>query len=212
MAALAANTPLLGGSEFGVRLFIDLVAITLLAQFLYLRRHGRRDLFMVFVAFNIGLFAVLSVISSRHINVGLGFGLFAVLSIIRLRSSPFSNLELGYFFSTLVLGLVNGLAQTPLALTISLNLLVLGTVWVIDHPSLHTNLGRREVTLDSIELDPLAIRARLADAFGLQITEVSINAVDYVREVTRVTIRFVDEGPLPTAPELRDWRDDDDDD
>lgn len=198
--------------EFGLRLFIDLVAIVLLAQVLYLRRHGRRDLFTVFVAFNVGLFAVLSVISSRHINVGLGFGLFAVLSIIRLRSSPFSNLELGYFFSTLVLGLVNGLGETPLALTIALDVLVLATVWVIDHPSLHTNLGRRRVMLDSIETDPLAIRARLADAFGLEITEVSINDVDYVRETTRVTIRFVDAGPLPTTPEQVNAGYDDDDD
>ena len=212
MTVLAAKTGLLGGSEFGVRLFIDLVAITLLAHFLYLRRHGRRDLFTVFVAFNIGLFAVLSVISSRHINVGLGFGLFAVLSIIRLRSSPFNNLELGYFFSTLVLGLVNGLAQTPLMLTIALDLLILATIWVIDHPSLHTSLGRRRVVLDTIETDPFAIRARLADAFGLEITEVSINDVDYVRETTRVTIRFVDQGPLPSVPEAGRARDDDDDD
>lgn len=212
MTTLAAKTPLLGGSEFGVRLFVDLIAITLLTQFLYLRRHGRRDLFTVFVAFNVGLFAVLSVISSRRINVGLGFGLFAVLSIIRLRSSPFSNLELGYFFSTLVLGLVNGLAGTPLALTIALDALVLATIWVIDHPTLHTSLGRRRVTLDSVQTDPMVIRERLADAFGLEITEVSINEIDYVRETTRVTIRFVDAGPLPTAPERFDDRPDDDDD
>ena len=38
--------------------------------------------------------------------MGVGFGLFAVLSIVRLRSEPFSNRELAYFFVALVLALV----------------------------------------------------------------------------------------------------------
>ena len=198
---IAAKAPLLSYPDFGVHLFVDLVAITLLTRGLYLPRHGRRDLFTVFVAFNVGLFAVLSVISSRHINAGLGFGLFAILSIIRLRSSPFDNVELGYFFGTLVLALVNGLAQTPLPLTLALDVLVLATAWVIDHPSLQANVRRSRLTLDGVETDPLAIRAQAMRALGVDVTEVSINEVDYVREITRVTVRYIDAGPLPAAPE-----------
>ncbi|MGG7380820.1 DUF4956 domain-containing protein, partial [Escherichia coli] len=61
-------------------------------------RRPRRGLLMVYATFNVGLFAVLSVISVRHVGPAVGFGLFAMLSIVRLRSEPFTNPELAYFF------------------------------------------------------------------------------------------------------------------
>jgi hypothetical protein len=48
--------------------------------------------------FNVGLFLALVVITARDVSAGVGFGLVAVLSIVRLRSEPFTNGELAYFF------------------------------------------------------------------------------------------------------------------
>src|SRR5512144_2438247 len=91
-----------------LRLVLDVAALGLLAALVVARR-PRRGLIMIFATFNVGLFAVLSVISVRHVGPAVGFGLFAMLSIVRLRSEPFSNPELAYFFSALVLALVCGL-------------------------------------------------------------------------------------------------------
>src|SRR4051812_36592348 len=92
-------------------------------------RRPRRGLFMVFTAFNVGIFAVLSVISVRHIGPAVGFGLFALLSIVRLRSEPFSNQELSYFFSAIVLALVNGLRIADTGYLLLLDVAVLVTLW-----------------------------------------------------------------------------------
>ncbi|HTE61023.1 MAG TPA: DUF4956 domain-containing protein, partial [Solirubrobacteraceae bacterium] len=88
------------------RLGLDVAAIATLVYGLFYRRHERMDLVVVYALFNIGLFLALLVIASGELSMGVGFGLFAVLSIVRLRSEPFSNRELAYFFVALVLALV----------------------------------------------------------------------------------------------------------
>src|ERR671926_356648 len=91
-----------------LRLFADLTAVGLLSL-MAARRRPRRGLFMVFAAFNVGLFVVLVVITPQHVGPAIGFGLFAMLSIVRLRSEPLANADLAYFFCALVLALANGL-------------------------------------------------------------------------------------------------------
>ncbi len=178
--------------EIFLRLFVDLIAVAILAGALFLHRHRRRDLAIVYTAFNVGLFAVVSVISVRHVSVGLGFGLFAVLSIVRLRSEPYDSIELAYFFMTLVLGLVNGLAKIPIPYTIVLNVLVLATMFLIDHPAFHTATLRRRVVLDEIHTDAEALRAHLEERLGVAITELRITDNDFVRETTDVTLRYAE--------------------
>lgn len=181
-----------------LHLFVDLVAIALLAWALYLRRHGRRDLLLAFVAFNVGLFAVVSVISTRHISVGLGFGLFAILSIIRLRSEPFDNVELAYFFLSLVLGLVNGLRKIDLPLLLALDAVLLLTLYFVDHPAFHTTVRRRRITLDAIETDADGLRRSLTERLGIEIVDLAITEIDYVRETTRVVLRYVADPRTPS--------------
>ena len=97
------------------RMGLDLLAICALVYGLFLPRHRRIDLVVVYALFNIGLFLALVVISAGEVSMGVGFGLFAVLSIVRLRSEPFSNRELAYFFVALVLALVSAIDLGSLA-------------------------------------------------------------------------------------------------
>jgi hypothetical protein len=173
-----------------LRLFVDLCAIGLLNLLLWVRR-PQRGLFMVFTAFNVGVFALLAVISQRHIGPAVGFGLFALLSIVRLRSEPFSNAELSYFFCALVLALINGLRVDEVPFQILLDAVLLTTLFLVDHPSLYRPTARRTVTLDELVVDEEALRERLTEDLGVSVLDVSIEEIDYVRDLTRVEIRFV---------------------
>ena len=172
-----------------IRLAIDAVAIGALAYGIYYRRHGRRDLVVIFSMFNLGLFLALIAISSGNVSAGVGFGLFAVLSIVRLRSEPFTNGELAYFFVALVIGLVCGIDMGSAVLAIVLSAVALVGAGVIDHPGLLRPTRHLEVTLETIPADQDTLRRHLEERLNAQLTECHVLEIDYVRETTRVSVR-----------------------
>lgn len=175
-------------SDLVLRLFIDLSCIGLLALLIGQRR-PRRGLFVVFTTFNVVLFCVLTIITERHIGPAVGFGLFALLSIVRLRSEPFSNQELSYFFSALGLALINGIRIEDRWVSVVLDAAVLLTLFLVDHPAIHPRTARTRITLDHVLTDPVALRAELERRLGVEVVEVSVVAVDYVRESMRINVR-----------------------
>ena len=189
--------------EFAWRLALDLVAIGILTHLLFLHRHGRRDLRDTFVIVNVCVFAALSVIGSQKISVGVAFGLFAILSIIRLRSEPYDNIEIAYFFGSLTLALINGFEKTQVAIVLILNALVLTTVYVVDHRTLGTktkSIRRRKITLDTTETDPDALKTMLAGRMGVEIVSVVINEIDYVNGTTSIVVRYAADPNTPREP------------
>lgn len=179
-------------ADFALGLLLNLVAIIVFAIVIYFRRHTRKDLAVVFAFFNIGLFVVVTVIEMTEVAAALGFGLFAILSIIRLRSEPFSNRELGYFFGALVLGLLNGIGTPNLVFTLTLNALVLGAIYVLDHPRVLTAAERRHVTLDAVYTDPEILRSALSERLGARVTECTVSAIDYVRDSMELEVQYVE--------------------
>jgi hypothetical protein len=177
-------------SNLLLRLFADLVSLGGLSL-LVARRRPRRGLFMVYASFNIGLFAVLAVITHKHLGPAIGFGLFAMLSIVRLRSEPFSNTDLSYFFCALVLALANGMRLEDEWLAVALDGLVLLGLYLVDHPALYRRTARQRVTLDEVVTGDVALRAAIERRLGVEVVDVTVEETDYVREVTRVSVRYL---------------------
>jgi Domain of unknown function (DUF4956) len=80
-------------TNIGAALAADIAAITLLAYVVYYRRYFSRDLVLAYVALNVGVLSVTTLLSMTAASVGLGLGLFGILSIIRLRSNSIAALE-----------------------------------------------------------------------------------------------------------------------
>ena len=169
------------------RMGLDLLAICALVYGLFLPRHRRTDLVVVYALFNVGLFLALVVISAGEVSMGVGFGLFAVLSIVRLRSEPFSNRELAYFFVALVLALVSAIDLGSLALTGALMAVALLATWAFDHAQPQR---RMLVTLEQVFADGEALRRHLETRLGARVLDVSVLEVDYVRETTHADVRY----------------------
>jgi Domain of unknown function (DUF4956) len=185
-----------------VGLAIDLAAISLLSYAIYFRRHQRRDLTLGFIGVNVGLFAVASFISNGHLGVGFGIGLFALLSVIRLRSTQVTQEEIGYYFVALVLGLVNGVSpEESWGRTAILNVLLLGVMFVADHPRVLPHIERRIVILDDVHRHDDALKVDLERKLGHQVTRMRVLDVDYVHGRTRVDARYRTDRPgAPPKP------------
>jgi len=195
IAAVPAYGELL--SRFG----LDVAAISALVYGIYLPRHRRVDLVVVYALFNLGLFLAIVVITNGDVTLGIGLGLFAVLSMIRLRSETFDNRELAYFFVALVLALVTAIDLGSLPLAGALAAVGLIAAWAVDHPRLSPATRRLEVTLELVFTDQGALTRHLEERLNARVVEVSVLEIDYVREITRAAVRYVPAPQTEPIPE-----------
>ncbi len=183
--------------HFLASLLVNLVAISLLTYGLYFRRHQRRDLTLGLMGVNVGLFAVSSFTATTTISVGFGIGLFALLSVIRLRSTTASQEEIGYYFVALVIGLVNGLSVgDQWNVTITLNLVLLGVMYVADHPRMLPHAERHLVVLKGVPRPLDSLRAELEDRLGYEVTRHRVLEIDYANKRTHVDVRIDTDRPV----------------
>jgi Domain of unknown function (DUF4956) len=172
-------------------LAIDLVAIAVLTYPIYFHRHRRRDLTLGFVGVNVGLFAVASFVSTRPIGLAFGIGLFALLSVIRLRSTQITQEEIGYYFVAIVIGLLNGLSpEEHWGVTITITVVLVGVMYVVDHPLVLRRYQRRIVTLNSVSRDDEKMKRVLERKLGGDIVKVVVLDLDFVHKRTKVDVRY----------------------
>lgn len=171
-------------------LAMDVVAVVVLAYVLYFRRHHRRDLLFSYIALNVGIFAVVSLLLVQRVELAVGFGLFGVLSIIRLRSAEITQGEIAYYFTAIVLGLVNGIAAAWPLTALALDAALLTVMYVADHPRLLGGVTHRVVTLDMVHADPRTLRADLENRLGGRVLRCVVHEVDYVRDIMVVDVRY----------------------
>jgi Domain of unknown function (DUF4956) len=182
-----------------VRLALDAGAIAILAFALYYRRHHRSDLAVLLCLFNLGVFLAVVVIVGGEFGVSAGLGLFAVLSVMRMRSETFSARELGYFFTALALAILHAVDAGGLGFSLALAAAALAAVALVDHPRLTRATRTMEVTVELVFVDHDALRRHLEERLNVDIVDMRVVEIDYVREVTRVELRCADRERSATA-------------
>ncbi len=168
----------------------DLVAIAVLTFALYFRRHRRRDLVVAFLGVNVGVLAVSLVLGLTTASLGVGLGLFGVLSIIRLRSTEITQREVAYYFASLALGLIAGLSTLDVVASGGLMALIVGALWIGDHPALLSGARQQTITLDRAIADEDELRSELSSLLGGRIDACSVQELDLVRDLTIVDVRY----------------------
>ena len=182
-------------------LLVDLVALGLLTGVAYRRQRRNSEMVFTLSALNVGLFMTLVAISGDAFSTGAGFGLFGMLSLIRLRSASFTTVDMGYSFVALVLGLVMGILGLPLVLCGGVAVALLALVFVGDHPRLNPATQTIVMVLDRAHPSPAAARRDVVARIHLPVMSVSIDEVDYVREVTKVTVTCGNAVAAPVPPQ-----------
>lgn len=183
-------TTLAGGMSGLGRLGLDVMSMLVLVGWLYRRRVAAPEMTLVFTALNIGLFAAVTSIGSGDFPTGIGFGLFGLLSLVRLRSAAFTLKDVAYTFVALVLALVNGLPERNLLMVLALDVVLLAAIWVADESRSSRPSRLMRLTLDRVFSDLEAVTAELRDRLAVEPLSVTIDEVDFVRETTRVSVRY----------------------
>jgi hypothetical protein len=203
-AGSAIGSALTGGLDGGPgivgRLGLDVLAMLLLVGWLYRRRVAAPEMALVFVALNVGLLAAVMTIGSGDFPTGIGFGLFGLLSLVRLRSAAFTLKDVAYTFIALVLALVNGLPERNLVLVMFLDVVLLGAVWLVDDSRTAAPTQGMRMVLDRALTTPAEVAAEVTARLGAAPVSVSIEDVDYIRDTTRVAVRYTVEESQAAPP------------
>jgi Domain of unknown function (DUF4956) len=187
-------------SGIGISLAIDVVAAAFMTYFLYFRRHGRADLLLSYIALNLGIFSVMTLLTQVRVDIAVGFGLFAILSIIRLRSSQVTQQEVAYYFVALVLGLINGLNVPDRGLVVGLNLVLLVALAIFDTKALRRRARQIEVHLEQLFIDEDELVAELERLLNGQVLYQETIEINFINHHMTVDVRY---RPRRGAPSRR---------
>lgn len=175
--------------DLATRLAVNLIGSLLLVG-IYLRNYKRLELAAVFMAANIGLFSVLSVLATSALSAAVGFGLFGILSIIRLRSETYEHIEIAYFFMSLAAALITAIDTHPVALSFALVLLLALTMFIFDNNKLRRGIEFSRVVLGTIYESPAAAKAAVAAKLGAEVLWCRTTDVNFVNETTAVSVVY----------------------
>jgi hypothetical protein len=177
-------------SGIGISLAIDVVAAAFMTYFLYFRRHGRTDLLLSYIALNLGIFVVMTLLTQVRVDIAVGFGLFAILSIIRLRSSQVTQQEVAYYFVALVLGLINGLNVPDRGLVVGLNLVLLVALAIFDTKALRKRARQVEVHLDKLFIDEDELVAELERRLNGHVLYQETIEINFINHHMAIDVRY----------------------
>ncbi len=120
----------------------------------------------------------------------LGLGLFGVLSIIRLRSAELDQHEIAYYFASLAIGLLAGLATAGDSLPLVLMGMIVAVMYVAGHPRLFARYRQQVMLLDSAFTDEAALIRHLENLLGGRVHQVTVQKVDLVNDTTLIDVRY----------------------
>jgi hypothetical protein len=199
--------------EFGVRYALNLIVTFVLIRTFYYARHKNKDFVFTFFLFNSVLFLICFLLSSTKIELGFSFGLFAIFSIFRYRTVTVPVREMGYFFLTVTVGIINALANLSdtLLLLMICNLLILILTYILDG-----NLGLEHESFEEINYDRMDLiqpekrtemLRNLRERTGLSIHRVKFQKIDFSKNVVNLHAYYYtqeNESAMKDSPDIDD--------
>lgn len=195
-----------------LRFITNVAAIYILIRLIYYPRHQNKDFMFTFFLFNMVNFIICLLLSSTTLKMGFAFGLFAIFSILRYRTVTIPVREMGYFFMSVAIGIINALAAVknhpfervsnfPFEM-LGANAIIVGLVLILDRKSSLQHQNYKEINYERIDLIVPEKRNEmikdLSARTGLPIHKVEIVKIDFLRDVARIHAYYLsDESETP---------------
>ena len=177
-----------------IRLVINLVVVGIIIDRLYYPKSKRRDFYFTFMLISIAIFFIVFFMifvleeMKGKTSLGIGIGLFGIFSIMRYRTDAMPVREMTYLFVIIALSLVNAISEGVPMIELGItNLIFLVAVWVSEwHLKVLPSKIIQYVTPDR----KADLIADLEKRLGLEIVQVEVGAVDFIRDMAMVKIRY----------------------
>ena len=182
-----------------IRLVINIVVVGIIIDRLYYPKSKRRDFYFTFMLISIAIFFIVFFMifvleeMKGKTSLGIGIGLFGIFSIMRYRTDTMPVREMTYLFVIIALSLVNAISEgVPMIELAITNLIFLVAVWVCEWrlkvlPSKIIQYDKMELIVPERKNELIADLER---RLGLEIVQVEVGAIDVIRDMAMVKIRY----------------------
>jgi len=181
--------------DFFISLGLDLLTILLIIIFVYYPNYKKLDTIFTFILFNVIIFLLTYVLNTVKISMGAAFGLFAVFSMLRYRTSGIDMKDMTYLFIFIAMGLLSAI-QMDLYEMVIVCCLVFGFTIIFDTKLILKREFSKIVRYEKIDMILPEKRADLISELktrtGLNIHRVSINEIDFLRDIAIINVYYYD--------------------
>lgn len=185
-----------GWLGLGLRFGINLVAVTLLVRFIYLRIKKKREFAFAFYLSNVLIFFLCYLMSGAQISMGFAFGLFAIFGILRYRTTTLPIKEMTYLFASIALALINGLSNDEMTLLelLFINISIIVVVYVLETIWTEETEFTKRVYYERIDLleaaNDKAVLEDLRNRTGLNVTSFTVKKINFVEKKAELRVVY----------------------
>ncbi len=182
-----------------LRFILNIAVLWITVRYLYYPRTFRKDYVFTFLLLGIVVFFMCFLLANVKLQLGFALGLFAVFGIIRYRTNPIPIKEMTYLFLIIAISLINAISSKKVSYAELLfsNFALLGVTLVLEKGLFIKHLSQRIVVYEKIDLIKPEKRAELIadlkNRTGLDIKSIEIGKVDFLRDISWLTVHFPSE-------------------
>ena len=179
------------------RFFLNTTFLTIIIQWLYYKSVKKRDYLFTYYMIGVIVFFLCFTLKKYELDIGMALGLFAIFGIIRYRTNPVPIKEMTYLFVIIGVSVINSLANQKMSYAeiVGANIIIVTTIYIIERVWFRENTLSKTIVYEKIEnIKPEmhdVLVQDLEERTGLKITEVEIGKIDFLKDTTSITIKYL---------------------
>ena len=188
--------------ELFIRFTFNFLVVLILVRFLYYPLARRKEYFFSFILVSTIVFLVTySLVSIADLSTGVAIGLFALFGILRFRTRQIPVKEMTYLFLVIGISVINAMLndQTSYVELLFINMIILFVAWAAELFWQKNTENSKFINYEKIDLiSPDKKEELIADLkkrTGLNITDVEIGRINFMRDTVRIRIFFCEKKP-----------------
>jgi hypothetical protein len=178
------------------RFGINISFLTLIIRYLYYKNARNKEYFFTYYMIGVIVFFLCFTLKKFELDLGMALGLFAIFGILRYRTNSIEIKEMTYLFVIIGVSVINSLANKKMSYAEILtanSVVVIALYWTEWFWTLK-HLVSKVITYEIIEnIKPAnhhLLKADLEERLGLEIQQINIGDVDFLKDTAEITIRY----------------------
>jgi len=176
---------------------INLITSLVLLRIIYYKNSPNREMLFGFFLFGNGVFIITALLHDVEMSAGFALGLFAVFSMLRYRTESIDIRDMTYLFITIAISLICAVAPINILSIAIIATFICALAAIAESHVLAAKVSEAEILYDQVDnLLPHLRKELITDLkkrTGLDIIEVKIGYIDYLRESTKIKVFFIEQ-------------------